>query len=345
MLKFKKMLVVLSGVSLIAAYFSIIPVALATVSLSAGPVSPITSPLILPASSQRVVLFTFSLNANSGETLSSVSVEVDKANSTTQVIGNDVGSLQVYKDNGDGVFNPSSDALIGTNTGTIAINSPTTIPASYGLFGSGNYFVTLTTSSSWTANAPSDSITVTLPSNGIVTSANSPSINPVTTAIISASNNLAQTAISQQLSAVSAGINQGVYDSAALSNSNASASGTVIYNVYLGGQCSGPATFSDSEPVSFNQVTSSRSFSTTATGAYSWQSWYSGDAQNTSATSTCAMELVGPANLQSTVSGSSGSVLPSSGSLPVTGMNPTELLIILGSAAGLIIKKLAFNYY
>ena len=152
-----------------------------------GPNSLITSPTLIGASSAPLGLFEVSLNQACGETLSSMTVTVNK-NGSNNVIASDLASLAVYKDNGNGTFNAVSDLLAGSQS-TVNINSPTTIntPSNNTLDG-GKFFVALSTAASWSGNSPADSIIVTFPSNGIVLSVNSPTVTATTTSSISAPN-------------------------------------------------------------------------------------------------------------------------------------------------------------
>jgi len=150
-----------------------------------GPNSLITSPTLIGASSVPLGLFEINLNQASGETLSSMTVTVNK-NGSNNVTASDLASLAVYKDNGNGTFSAVSDLLAGSQS-TVNINSPTTIntPSSHTLDG-GKFFVALSTSASWSGNFPADSIIVTFPPGGIVLSVNSPIVVATTTSSISA---------------------------------------------------------------------------------------------------------------------------------------------------------------
>jgi hypothetical protein len=97
--------------------------------------------------------------------------------------------------------------------------------------------------------------------------------------------------ISTTLSAETITVGGTVHDSATLTGATANASGTVTYKVYSNATCdsadpidAGTKTVSngvvpDSDPVTFN-----------AAGDYYWQAVYSGDANNTGATSFCTSE-------------------------------------------------------
>jgi hypothetical protein len=72
---------------------------------------------------------------------------------------------------------------------SVNIGSDTVVAtgANNGLDGAGTrFFVSLATSAAWSGAAPADSITATLPSSGLVTSANSPTVTAATTSTITA---------------------------------------------------------------------------------------------------------------------------------------------------------------
>lgn len=174
--------VALIALAVVAAGFP----AAAAVSVTVQPTSMVTTPVYLKASSSPLGVLSFSLNQTAGETLSSVAVTVANAG-TSAATGADLASIQVYKDNGDDIFSTVSDSLAGTQT-TVNIGSPTmvTTTVSNTLTG-GKFYVAVSTGASWSsAVAPADSITLTLGTDGIVTSANSPIVVSATTAAITA---------------------------------------------------------------------------------------------------------------------------------------------------------------
>src|SRR5215216_5383543 len=102
--------------------------------------------------------------------------------------------------------------------------------------------------------------------------------------------NKAGPSIATTLSAESITVGGTVHDSAALTGTTANAGGTVTYTVYTNDTCTenpqaaGTKTVSngvvpDSDPITFNSA-----------GDYYWQAVYSGDANNTGATSACTSE-------------------------------------------------------
>jgi hypothetical protein len=147
----------------------------AAVTVDTAPTSLVTSAASVPASGEKAV-FEFALSANASETLSSVGVTV---NSTTAA-SSDLAAVTVYKDDGNGTFG-AEDMEAGTNT-TVDIGSTTTVTtASNNTLTGAKFFVVLKTGASWSGT---DSLTVTLNANGIVTSADSPTTSAVTTSSI-----------------------------------------------------------------------------------------------------------------------------------------------------------------
>lgn len=146
----------------------------------------VTSSTTLVASSSQTALFSFILSETAGETLSSVEVSINNSGSST-ASGGDFASVNVYKDNGDGTFNTASDLLAGSQA---TVNVGTATVVSTGLNNTitgGKFFVSFATGASWSSSSsPVDSVTVTLPTDAIVTSENSPVISEVTTSTITA---------------------------------------------------------------------------------------------------------------------------------------------------------------
>lgn len=149
--------------------------AFAAISIGTAPTSLVTSATTVAASSEKAV-FEFALTANDSETLTSVGVTVT---SSTAVAG-DFTEVSVYRDDGDGSYD-SGDTEAGSNS-TVNIGSTTTIsvPSDNTLTGS-KFFVVLKTSATWSGT---DSVTVSLNANGLVTSSNSPTTSLVTTSAI-----------------------------------------------------------------------------------------------------------------------------------------------------------------
>ena len=172
-------------VTVFASFLGFLAVTHAAVNVTTQTTSLITNPITLPANSQQTALFTFSLNATAGETLSNVMVQIDKANASTTVTSGDLASLSVYRDDGSGVFDPSVDTLVGSQA-TVNIGTPTIVNSSTTTLASGKFYVSLATSGTWSDASPADSITATMFTNAILTSLNSPTTVQVTTSAISA---------------------------------------------------------------------------------------------------------------------------------------------------------------
>lgn len=157
--------------------------AFAAVQLS-GSGSLFSSPKTAPASSAPLGLFEFSLSQDAGESLVSVGVLVQPTGTST-IVSSDLGALNLYRDNGDGLFNPSVDVVAGSQ-GTVLIGSTTTISATSNNSLSSatstptKFFVSLGTGATWSDALTPDSVTVTLVQNSIITTSNSPSSAPVT---------------------------------------------------------------------------------------------------------------------------------------------------------------------
>lgn len=158
----------------------------AAVTVTAGPTPLVTSPITAKALSGPIVLFSATLTQSAGETLSSVAVDIANAG-TSAAVGSDLASVSVYKDDGDGSFD-SGDALAGSQTSVNIGSSTIVTTGANNVIGATDtkFFVTLATSSAWSDAAPADSITVTLPASGIVTSASSPTVTPAATGTITA---------------------------------------------------------------------------------------------------------------------------------------------------------------
>lgn len=156
----------------------------AAVTVTTTPTSLVTSIKFLRASSSPLALFKFALGADASETLSSVTVQVDNTGTST-VTSAEFAGLSVYRDDGDGIFEPGVDTLINT-AGTVNLGATTAITTDTNNSLPGTFFVTMATSASWNDSDPVDSVIVTLPVDGVVTSANSPTITEVMTTPITA---------------------------------------------------------------------------------------------------------------------------------------------------------------
>lgn len=177
----RKLLFTLSALAL-----SLSPLAVAEAAVTASASSLAVSPMTLKASSAATGLFAVTLAQTAAETLSSVAITITNSGAST-ASGSDFASVAVYKDNGNGTFDPATDAVAGTQA-TVSVGSATTVTtASNNTIDGGKFFVALSTSGTWSSAAsPVDSVTATLAANGVVTSANSPTLTAVTTAAITA---------------------------------------------------------------------------------------------------------------------------------------------------------------
>lgn len=81
-----------------------------------------------------------------------------------------------------------------------------------------------------------------------------------------------------------------VHDTATLSGASAGAGGTVTYTVFTDTACSANAQAAGVVTVSNGAVPNSNTLTFTAAGDYYWQAVYSGDANNSAATSVCTSE-------------------------------------------------------
>ncbi len=283
------------GLATIAATvaFGVIPAAHAAVTFTATPAPLVTANMVLPPSSQPTAVFSFGLAANAGETLSNIVVQVNSANGST-ITGSHLAALAIYQDNGSGIFNPGSDALVGSQN-TVNINSPTTIYPATSTPASGKFYVSLATSAAWTGTSPADAISIILPSNGINTSSNSPTITQVATAIISAQTYILTSSITTSIhdaneNAISAA-NSGtiVHDVVTVSGSGAVPTGNMTLSFFNNNTCSNsPVATSGSLALSSGSVDANGfAQGPLNAGQYSFLASYNGDVNYASASSVC----------------------------------------------------------
>jgi len=97
-------------------------------------------------------------------------------------------------------------------------------------------------------------------------------------------------AITTLLSATSVSIGGSVHDSATLSNATANAGGTVTYTVYTDNACTQGAQDAGTKTVTNGSVPDSDPITFNSAGTFYWQAVYSGDGNNSGATSTCTEE-------------------------------------------------------
>ncbi len=117
--------------------------------------------------------------------------------------------------------------------------------------------------------------------------------NPVTSACESLTVNKAIPNITTTLSRNPITVGGSVFDSATLASSF-QAGGSVTYNVFTGGTCNGALTVLPTVTVTSGFVPNSVSQIFNSAGPYSWNAFYSGDSDNSAATSTCEPLTVNP---------------------------------------------------
>src|SRR2546426_955817 len=94
-------------------------------------------------------------------------------------------------------------------------------------------------------------------------------------------------AIATSLSSTTITVGGSVFDSAVLTNASGSAGGTVNYNLFNSGTCSGSSTLVSTVTVTNAIVPNSRPVTFNSTAAFSWNAVYSGDPNNSGAPSPC----------------------------------------------------------
>ncbi|MEK7068675.1 MAG: hypothetical protein AAB964_02575 [Patescibacteria group bacterium] len=100
------------------------------------------------------------------------------------------------------------------------------------------------------------------------------------------------TVLSTALSSSTVLVGTFVHDSATLSSSTASATGTVAYKVFTNSACTMGEQSAGVKTVSNGSIPDSDSIQFNTPGTYYWQAHYSGDQYNASATSTCTSEVL-----------------------------------------------------
>ena len=172
-----------------------------------------------------------------------------------------------------------------------------------------NYTVTETPVSHWALSFPGATCTVTSPNGGSTShSTTTWTINlregeNVTCTFIN-THTVNTPTINTTLSDDSITVGDTIHDSATLSNATADAGGTVTYSIYTDNTCTTPAGASDgvvgtpgTVTVTNGVVPISGDVTFNNAGDFYWQAVYSGDPNNSSATSVCASEhlVVNPA--------------------------------------------------
>src|SRR3989475_193729 len=117
-------------------------------------------------------------------------------------------------------------------------------------------------------------------------------------------------AIATSLSAATITVGGSVFDSAVLTGATSNAGGTVTYNSFLIGSCTGTPGLVSTVTVTNGAVLGSASKSFNSAGSFSWDAVYSGDANNSPATSLCEPLTVNKATptLTTTVSAPSAPI-------------------------------------
>jgi hypothetical protein len=123
--------------------------------------------------------------------------------------------------------------------------------------------------------------------------------NPGDSACASVAANTFTPSVSTTLSSTSITAGEFVNDAVTLSNATSTAGGSVAFKVYSDNVCSNLALNAGSKTVTNTVVPNSDSWQFITPGTYYWQVVYSGDANNSPATSTCSSEVltVSPAQL------------------------------------------------
>jgi uncharacterized repeat protein (TIGR01451 family) len=118
----------------------------------------------------------------------------------------------------------------------------------------------------------------------------------------------AQPSIATQLSSSSITIGGSVNDTATLTGATSNAGGTVAYTVYSDSSCDTQYAQAGTVNVTSGSVPNSNSITFNAPGTYYWQAVYSGDSNNSGATSPCTSEqlVVGQAQPSITTSATGG---------------------------------------
>ncbi len=114
--------------------------------------------------------------------------------------------------------------------------------------------------------------------------------------------------ITTNLSSLSIIVGQSALDSASLSSETSSAGGTVTYTDFANGNCAAPGTVVSIVTVTNGLVPNSRSVIFNSTGSFSFNAFYSGDANNNGATSPCEPLTVNKASPTIASSLSSGTI-------------------------------------
>jgi len=243
------------------------PVALVGGSATSGS----TSTLTVGAHSVTGV---YSGDANFNTSTGALTQTVNKANTTTTVTSS---------------MNPSTFGQSVTFTATVTAVSPGAgSPSGTVTFFDGT--TTLGTGALSAGHATFTTSSLSVGPHSITASyGGDASFNGSTSAILTQTvNSLPVVTITTTVSATSLTVGGSISDSATLSGQTATAAGTVTYNEFANGTCSTPGPINMSTVMVTNGVVpNSGAFPANRTGSFSFQAVYSGDANNSGATSAC----------------------------------------------------------
>jgi hypothetical protein len=199
----------------------------------------------------------------------------------------------------DSSSNTITSALVGSNVfGVATVASSTGTPTgsvTFNIFQNTSCSGATTTQTVNLTNAVATTSAVSVPATGLSFQVHyngdsgntfADSVCQVLTPI---SNNVS---ISTNLSSSSIQAGSLVSDSATLTNKTATAGGSVNYKVYSNNSCTTLALDAGSKSVTNGTVPSSDSWQFITPGTYYWQAVYSGDTNNSAATSTCSSEVL-----------------------------------------------------
>ncbi len=119
---------------------------------------------------------------------------------------------------------------------------------------------------------------------------NDGAVSPCTSEVLTVDPN--SPSLSTTLSTTSAAIGASVHDTAQLSGATSNAGGTVSYRVYGDSGCTTLVKAAGSKTVSNGTIPDSDAVSFSSAGTYYWQAVYSGDANNSTASSPCTSEVL-----------------------------------------------------
>jgi PKD repeat protein len=180
----------------------------------------------------------------------------------------------------DFTFSPTAPTTSQTVTFTSTVTGGTT-PYTYSwMFGDGG---TSTVANPTHSYATAGTFTVTL----MVTDSSTPTQSSTATHSVTVTVVVNAVTIKTTLSQTSISVGGSVSDSATLSGNTATATGTVTYYLFNSADCTGTSTVVSSVTVAAGVVPNSASQTFNTAGSFSWNAVYSGDANNSVATSAC----------------------------------------------------------